>query len=490
MKLKDILKGVKFVTAYDVDDIDVRRVTCDSRDVRKDDLFIAIKGHASDGTSFIPEAVAKGASIVISEAGADLPEGIVKITVDNMRLALPVIAGNFYSDPSKVLKVAGVTGTNGKTTITYILENIINSTGKETGVLGTVNYRFRNKVIPAKNTTPGPLDLQLLLADMVGAGLDYAVMEVSSHALDQHRVDNVWFDAAIFTNITSEHLDYHETLANYLAAKVKIFEHLKRDGTAILNNDDIRVAALKRSIKQPVLTYGIKSEADVLAKEVKLSIDGSEFLAVTPGISFDVKTRLIGMHNVSNILAAISAALALKINVNAIKRGLERSCKVPGRLEPVESGQSFKVFVDYAHTEDALRNILGLLGSVKEKRIITVFGCGGDRDMKKRPCMGKAACELSDHVVVTSDNPRSEEPEKIISDIEYGIRGRFSNYEISVDRRQAIEKALFIARDGDIVVIAGKGHENYQIIKDKVLHFDDKETAMEILKAYAAVSSK
>lgn len=487
MTLGDILKGIKFQSAVNAGGVDIKRITNDSRTVGPGDLFVAVKGYASDGNSFIDEAMSRGAKAVIAERGARVPKGVVTATVDNVRSALPVMAANFYGHPSGLLKVIGVTGTNGKTTITYILESIIKNTGKDAGVVGTINYRIKDRVVPAKNTTPGPLELQSLLADMVGSGLDYAVMEVSSHSLDQGRVDNVWFDAAIFTNITGEHLDYHKTMPNYLAAKLRIFDHLKNGGAAVLNNDDTRVASLKGAIRKNCITYGIKNEAQVRAKDIKLSIDGSEFIINTPTISFDVRTGLVGMHNVSNILAAVSAALVVKINVNAIKRGLERCFAVPGRLEPVEAGQTFKVFVDYAHTEDALRNILNLLREVREGRIITVFGCGGNRDATKRPLMGKAACELSDHVIITSDNPRFEEPEDIIRQIELGVKGRFANYDILADRRSAIEKAFGMADGADIVVIAGKGHEDYQIIKDKTIHFDDREVAREILKDYASV---
>lgn len=487
MIIKDILKGIEFRADPDADHLDIRRITNDSRTAGDGDLFVAIKGYAADGNVFIQEAVSKGAKAVVAEKGAVVPQGVSRIIVDNARAALPVIAGNFYGHPSDLLKVVGVTGTNGKTTITYILESIIKNTGRDAGVIGTINYRIKDRSVPARNTTPGALELQSLLADMVGTGLDYAVMEVSSHSLDQGRVDNVWFDAAIFTNITGEHLDYHKTMSNYLTAKIKMFDHLKKDAVAVLNNDDTRVASLARSLKKHLLTYAVRNDAHIRAKDIKLSITGSEFIVVTPAISFDVHTRLVGMHNVSNILAAVACALALKINVNAIKRGLERCPAVPGRLEPIEAGQPFRVFVDYAHTEDALRNVLNLLLDVKEGRIITVFGCGGNRDTMKRPLMGKAACELSDHVIITSDNPRFEEPIDIISQIELGVKGRFANYEIVPDRRSAIERALGMAGKGDVIIIAGKGHEDYQIVKDRIVHFDDREVTRELLRNYAPV---
>jgi UDP-N-acetylmuramyl-tripeptide synthetase len=288
-------------------------------------------------------------------------------------------------------------------------------------------------------------------------------------------VDGLLFDAAVFTNVTAEHLDYHKTLESYFAAKAKLFEKLKGGATAILNADDRKVSALRKAIDKKVLTYGLEEKADITADDKKLSLNGSAFTAVTPAGPISIETKLIGLHNISNILAAIGVALTQKVRLHAIKKGVESLVSVPGRLERVETGQPYKVLVDYAHTEDALYNILSILRQVTTRGIITVFGCGGDRDRSKRPLMGKVACRFSDNVIVTSDNPRSEEPRQIISEIEKGIRGEFANYSVVEDRREAIEKALDLARAGDIVVIAGKGHEKYQIIKGSVMPFDDCE---------------
>lgn len=485
MRLSDILHGIKYTASAPVAQIEVKHIVCDSRKLNKGDMFVAFRGYADDGYKFINNAIAMGAKVVLSEKDFTAPEGLVKIIVGDTRAALPVLADNFYGHPSRKLKMIGVTGTNGKTTITYIIESILKKMGEEPGIIGTISYRINGKSIPAKNTTPGPIELQSMFSEMVSTSAHYAVMEVSSHALDQRRADNVYFDAAIFTNITPEHLDYHKTLEGYLAAKVKIFDKLKKDGTAILNNDDVRVAALKKNIKSKVVLYGLKDGAGITAKNIKLSLDESSFDVVMPGKKFKVKTSLVGAHNVSNILAAVCACDSIGINAETIKAGIEAVDTVPGRLEPVMCSQSFKVFVDFAHTEDALYKVLSLVKEVAPSGIITVFGCGGDRDRAKRPLMGKAACELSDHVIITSDNPRSEDPDEIIKEIVAGIKGKFANYDIEADRFKAIEKALGMAKAGNIVLIAGKGHENYQIVKDKASPFDDREVAREILERSA-----
>lgn len=482
MKLKDILKDIRFKASADVSRLDVRSIADDSRAVSAGSLFIAKKGYSQDGARFIADAIKNGARAIMAEEDFTAPQGVVKILVRDTRSALPVIADNFCSHPSAKLKVIGITGTNGKTTITYLLESIIKAAGSEAGVIGTINYRLKNKVLPAKNTTPGPLELQELLADMVKTEIGYAVMEVSSHSLDQGRVDRIFFDAAIFTNLTGDHLDYHKTMAGYFKAKKRIFEKLKKGGTAILNGDDKKVTSLKRSLKNAIV-YGTKKNADVKAEDIKLSMNGTSFTVKMRRKSFRIETRLIGMHNVSNILAATAAAMALKIPASAIVKGIARLAAIPGRLEAVEAGQPFKVFVDFAHTEDALFNVLSLLREIASRRIVTVFGCGGNRDRTKRPRMGKVACKFSDHVIITSDNPRSEEPGDIASEIEDGVRGAFSNYDIIVDRHEAIAKALEVAEKGDIVIIAGKGHETYQIIKDRTLAFDDRMVVKNLLGA-------
>lgn len=485
--LKEILNGVKFKTEDDISRLKINKVTDDSRMVTEGDIFIALRGYSVDGHKFINEAIAKGAKLILAERDFRSPPGITKVLIRDVRKALSVIANNFYKDPANELKLTGITGTNGKTTISYLIENILKHAGKEVGVIGTVNYRFKDKSICAKNTTPGPIELAGLLRDMVKEGLDHAVMEVSSHSLDQHRVDGLYFDTAIFTNITSEHMDYHKTMKNYFNAKAGLFDRLKDDGIAVLNNDDNRVAGLKKKVRKRIVTYGVRNDADVKAEILKLSQEASAFIVMTPNGSIEVTTRLIGIHNVSNILASVAASFSEGIDLRTIKKGIESLTSVPGRLERLDVGQPFRVFIDYAHTEDALYNVLSILRKVANKRIVTVFGCGGNRDRKKRPLMARVACKFSDSVVVTLDNPRFEDPYQIIKEIEDGVKGEFSNYAIIEDRRDAIEKALEAASSDDVVVIAGKGHERYQIIKDKAIPFDDYEVARSILekKGYA-----
>lgn len=482
MELGRVLKNVKIRKYSGPKKAEILRVVDDSRKVSAGDLFIAMKGYSVDASEFIGHAISSGAKAVVSEKDFMCPPDVAKIIVTSTRCAVSAIADNFYGHPSGKLKVVGVTGTNGKTTITYLLESIIEAYGRHAGVIGTISHRIMGNATPAANTTPGALSLQGMLAEIVRLKAGYAVMEVSSHSLDQGRVDNVMFDIGIFTNLTSDHLDYHKTRAKYFAAKKLLFGKLKRGGCAVINNDDKKVAALKRTLKCRVTSYGIAGNADVAAADISLSMDGSSFNVKTPDGGFGVRSGLVGMHNVSNILAAVAAAIELEIPAKYIIKGIASMKRVPGRLEAVEHGQSFKIFVDFAHTEDALVNVLRLLKDVAKGRIFTVFGCGGDRDKTKRPLMGRAACEYSDHVIVTSDNPRFEEPEHIISQIESGIKRLFSNYELITDREKAIEKALVSARKDDIILIAGKGHEGFQIIKDRRIPFDDREKALSILE--------
>ncbi len=484
IRLMDLLKGVDYRTERNISGVAIRRVTNDSRKAGSGDLFIALRGYKIDAHGFINDAIKKGANIIVSERGFKAPANVIKILVKDARAASSIIAANYYKDPSKKLRITGVTGTNGKTTVTYIIEKMLEEAGKHVGVIGTINYRINGKRLPAANTTPGPLALQALFSRMLKSAVKDVVMEVSSHSLDQGRVDGILFDVGIFTNITKEHLDYHKTVEKYFDAKVKLFDKLKTGGVAILNNDDRMVSGLKKRInRENTLTYGLTRRSDIMACGIKISMRNTSFTVKTPKGSFAVSTGLIGRHNISNILAGVGAAIALDIPAGTIKKGIESFGTVPGRLELVDEGQPFKVFVDYAHTEDALYNVLSLLrGIVPDRKIITVFGCGGDRDIAKRPLMGNVACRFSDNVIVTSDNPRFEDPSEIISQIESGMRGEFSNYDIVEDRQSAINRALKMASKGDVVVIAGKGHEKYQITKDRAVPFDDCGIARSILK--------
>ncbi len=480
MILLRILTGVNFVCADDISRVQIKRVTTNSKAVKKGSLFIAVKGTIRDGHDFIGEAAARGAAAIVtgkqSRAGA-----AIEIAVKDTKGALPLIAANFYGHPSAALKSIGITGTNGKTTITYIVESILKAAGLGVGVIGTIEYRIGKRAAVSNNTTPGVLELQSILKDMADSRLDYAVMEASSHGLDQDRIAGIALDAAAFANITPEHLDYHKTIKNYLKAKSKIFKFLKKDGVAVLNADDALVSGLTASIKNRVLTYGIKTKASVMAKDISASISGSRFKIMAGDGGIEIRTALLGAHNVSNILAAFAITKSQGIDLRRIKDGIERLNSVPGRLEEVCPGAPFRVFVDYAHTDDALYNVLGLLRSAAKRRIITVFGCGGNRDSSKRPRMGRAACELSDRVVITSDNPRNEDPAGIIADILNGVEGKFSNFSIEEDRAKAIASAIRMAGKGDVILIAGKGHETHQIIGGRTIPFDDREIARSIL---------
>lgn len=467
-------------------------ITDDSRKVKGGDLFFAIEGARFDGSKFIDEAIKKGAAAVVTGKNTPLgcknftPQGCRKviIRVDNPRAALAEAACDFYNNPSTKLKVIGITGTKGKTTVSYLLASILKRAGFETGVIGTITHNWKDKVIESKNTTPGAIELQRLLNEMVSDSVKYCAMEISSHALEQDRVFGINFKNAIFTNIASEHLDYHRTFENYLEAKTKLFANLKSDSLAILNLDDGNFEKVKKITPAKILTYGIKKRADVWADEISISLEKTEFLIRTKNCSFRVISPLIGIFNVYNTLAAISAALNEGVSADIIKEVISDFEGVEGRLELITSEATaslFKVFVDYAHTDDALKNVLETLRDMTKKRLITVFGCGGDRDRFKRPRMGNVASKFSDYVIITSDNPRSENPLAIAKEIEKGIDKDFKSYKILLDRFEAIKEAINIAEEGDIVLIAGKGHEKYQIIKDKISPFNDKEVVKEIL---------
>lgn len=462
----------------------VQSICVDSRKAEKGGLFVAISGAAQDGSKFIDQAIERGAAVIVKNKNSaginEYPGDVCVLEAPDTRVLLKDILRQFYGNPSKKVKTIGVTGTNGKTTVTYLIEAILQQAKKTSGVLGTINYRIGKKIFPSPNTTPGVLENQQFLSNLAHQKIDHCIMEVSSHALEQGRVDLVDFVTAVFTNLTSDHLDYHKNVENYFLAKAKLFEHLAPKATAVINIDDSYGRRLVKMTKAKVLTYGIQSKADIQAVEIEPTIQGSQFLLKTPQGNILIKTKLIGLHNVYNILSAAGACLSNRIDLPTIKKGIEKFSNVPGRLEKVEAGQKFYVFVDYAHTEDGLENVLNSLRKVSRSKIITVFGCGGDRDRTKRPKMGKVVSRLSDAAIVTSDNPRSEDPQAIIDEILPGFEKK--NYTVVIDRKEAIETALTQAKENDIVLIAGKGHENYQIFRDKTIHFDDRETVREIVQ--------
>jgi len=483
MKLTSLLKEFKdFEFNGDMADFEIRGITANSKEVKEGFIFVAIKGVDCDGNNFLSQAITNGARALIvqrdKKTSLDLKD-INLIKVVDSRKAIAELAKIFYNDPSSKIKVIGVTGTNGKTTIAYLIEALLKEWGKAPAVLGTINYRFKDKVFVSKNTTPGPARLQSMLADMYEEGVDYLAMEVSSHALDQQRTRGVNFSSAIFTNLTQDHLDYHNTMEDYFQAKAKLFQELESNAHSIINIDDIYGQKLTSASRGKVVTYAIDSQASIKAKNIKYAISGSEFVVVNKDKEFGLKTGLIGKHNVYNVLAAVSWAISEGINEKIISKAIEDFSFVPGRLQRVKTDKDFSVFVDYAHTDDALENVITSLRQLTKAKIIVVFGCGGDRDRTKRPKMGRVAAELADFAVVTSDNPRSEDPMAIINEIKKGITKE--NYWIEPDRKSAIKKSLSMAKKDDIVLIAGKGHENYQIIKDKIFEFDDCRMVEECL---------
>ncbi len=471
--------------------VPIADVTDDSRRVKPGALFVAVRGERTDGHAYIGSAIRSGAGAVVVQSEVVDCE-IPLIRVKDSRRALGLLGSRFYGNPSSRLRMIGVTGTNGKTTVTYVCKALLEAVGRRVGLVGTVAYLIGTEVIPASHTTPGALDLQALLARMVGIGVDSAVMEVSSHALALDRTVGCEFDVAVFTNLTQDHLDFHRDMDDYFQAKLKLFAGLSvgvTKGTskrAVVNADDPRGELVRAACAVPVWTYSIRNRADIRAEDVHLSLHGTRFTAVTPAGRFPVESRLVGEHNVYNVLAAIGVALQEGLSPDEVRSGLEQVRDVPGRFERVEAGQDFTVVVDYAHTEDALVRLLTTAQSLTTGRIITVFGCGGDRDRGKRPKMGRAAVRYSDVVVLTSDNPRTEDPMAILKEVETGVREALAvksnvRYEMIADRRQAIEAAVREARPGDMVLIAGKGHEDYQIIGTTKFHFDDREVAREAI---------
>ncbi|HHW02995.1 MAG TPA: UDP-N-acetylmuramoyl-L-alanyl-D-glutamate--2,6-diaminopimelate ligase [Thermoanaerobacterales bacterium] len=456
-------------------DVNISSVEYDSRRVTEGSLFVAIKGFNADGHDFVPQAISGGAVAVIGEQDLDLPN-ITYIRVMNSRKALAQSCAWFYDYPSKKLGIIGVTGTNGKTTTTYLVKAMLDRAGYKTGVIGTIGNLVGDKVLRAERTTPESLELNRLFLDMVHQGVNYVAMEVSSHSLKLHRVDGIDFEVGIFTNLTQDHLDFHKTFEDYYESKKKLFDLSRK---AVVNVDDESGRNLLQNIDIPAISYGIDNDADLRAINVHISLDGVFYDVEVKGKRFSVAYRVPGKFSVYNSLAALGTGISLGIPMDILIDALGKVTGVPGRFEPVKMGQDFAVIVDYAHTPDGLENVLRTIKSFVTGRIITVFGCGGDRDRRKRPVMGHIASRFSDYCIITSDNPRSEEPEAIIDEIEKGVIG--SNYEKIVDRREAIARAIEMAEKDDVVLIAGKGHEDYQVLKDKIIHFDDREVAAELL---------
>ncbi|MGA3204995.1 MAG: UDP-N-acetylmuramoyl-L-alanyl-D-glutamate--2,6-diaminopimelate ligase [Bryobacteraceae bacterium] len=488
MILEEVLAGVALRTALapEIARADVAGLAYDSRRVEKDFLFFAFSGSRVDGTGFAQEAMARGACAVVSELArpgdfAGTPG--TWIEVEHGRRALAAAARNFYHRPDTRVHFTGVTGTNGKTTTAFLIESILREAGFVTGLTGTIEYRLAGERRDAPNTTPESLDIMRFAAELEQKGGSHLISEISSHALALGRVYGFQFHTAVFTNLTRDHLDFHRTMEEYAAAKRLLFSPLEGPAPAwaVLNRDDASSAAMVNG-QSRVLWYGLSGESQLRAENIRASFDGLRFDLSYEGARQPIESALSGRFNVLNILAASGAALSYGIDPATIARGVAACRAVPGRFERIDCGQPFLVAVDYAHTDDALRNVIQVAREMTRGRVITLFGCGGDRDRAKRPLMGMAAGELSDFVVLTSDNPRSEDPLDIINDALVGLR-RFDTPHIAEpDRAKGIRRALEEARSGDVVLIAGKGHEPYQVLKDRTIHFDDRETARDILR--------
>jgi UDP-N-acetylmuramoyl-L-alanyl-D-glutamate--2,6-diaminopimelate ligase len=488
MNLGEILSGVRLrqPVAPELARAEITGLDFDSRRVGPGYLFFAFPGSRADGRQFAADAIARGAVAVACED--DPPDGLAHlwIQVDHGRQALATAARNFYGRPDERIELTGITGTNGKTTTSYLVDSVLREAGHTTAIIGTIEYHLAGRVLKAVNTTPESLELIRLFAELEKLGGTHATMEVSSHALALGRVYGLRFHTAVFTNLTRDHLDFHGDMESYFSAKHKLFEGAGGPPPrfAVLNRDDPYTKQIRTDPSTRVVRYGMGSEADLRARHIVSGFQGLRFEVQFAKTRFTVESPLIGRINVYNILAACGAGLSYGIPPATIARGIAKLRAVPGRFEQVDEGQPFVVVVDYAHTDDALRNVIAVARGLNPKRVITLFGCGGDRDRSKRPLMGRAAAEASDFVVLTSDNPRSEDPLAIMNDALVGIRRVDVPHVVEPDRHAAIARALMEAREGDIVILAGKGHETYQVLKDRTIDFDDREVAREVLRGY------
>ena len=482
MILKSLLKGLDYEVIKGNEESKVQNIRYDNRKIEQGDAFVCVKGFKVDGHSFIGDAIKKGAKTLIVQEDVSVQEDITIIKVRDTRKALAIMSSNYFGNPKDKLKIIGITGTNGKTTSAFIIKSILEKAGFMTGLIGTIANYIGNKKVDAVRTTPESYELHELFKNMVDAGVEYCVMEVSSHSLELDRVYGIQFEEGIFTNLTRDHLDFHKTFENYYNAKFKLFE---RSNHSIINLDDPYGANIvkdieERGVKTKVSTFSIEKESDFKAFEIKSHSNGSEFKVNLEEVE-DFSINIPGEYNIYNSLGCIICAYNLNIPMNKIKEGLS-DVVIPGRCELVakEKNLPYSIIIDYAHTPDGLENILSTVKAFTKNRMISVFGCGGDRDKVKRPQMGKIGCELSDIAIITSDNPRSEEPMDIINDIVKPLN--YDNFVIEVNRKEAIRKAMNMALEGDVIVIAGKGHETYQILKDETIHFDEREVVYDILE--------
>jgi UDP-N-acetylmuramoyl-L-alanyl-D-glutamate--2,6-diaminopimelate ligase len=499
----------------DLPDSDIGSIHYRAQEVQPGGMFVAIIGQNADGHDFMPQAFKRGAAAIITQkeppqpflneirAGSPKTRPII-IRVPNTRQTLADLAACYFGHPSKDMILVGITGTNGKTTVAYLIESILRQAGFKVGVIGTINYRYGNKTFANPMTTPESLDLQRILTEMRRAGVTHVVTEASSHAMDLYRIKNCWFDVAAFTNLSQDHLDFHGDMQSYWSSKKRLFtEYLsggpkKDSASAVFNCNDARGRELADSLPMAVVKTGSAHDCEIRSENIQSNLNGTNGKVAGPGGSFSFKTPLVGAHNVENILSAVGVATALEIASDTIKAGIEALSVIPGRLEPIDNSTGRFVYVDYAHTPDALENVASALRGMAPARIICVFGCGGDRDKKKRPLMGEIVARLCDLAIVTSDNPRTENPMTIIDQIIPGVRQikaleystmdlmtgfKAKGYTVEPDRRRAIELAILTSRPGDAVLIAGKGHETYQILGTTVIDFDDREEARKVLQA-------
>ncbi len=497
--LDDLLKQTVVKNSKGNTHVEIHDVTADSREVHSGSLFFCLLGAHVDGHDFVQSAVDKGAVAIVATHFIDVPSHVTVVYVEDMRKAMEDMVPYFFDYPSRKMRMIAVTGTNGKTTTTHMVAHILKHFGYKTGVIGTVHTLIGDKTLPAHNTTPDVIDLQRILTKMYEAKVTHVCMEVSSHALALGRVIGCEFDTAVFTNLTEDHLDFHKTMENYAKAKAILFQivsatgQYKKNKSAWINGDDSYASVMADAVQDkqlcPVWTYGLNESAhfNLVGHNVHFTRNSSNFTLSYNGKSFEMETAIVGRFNVYNSLSAIGAALSEKVPMPVILEAMKDFKAVAGRFEMVDEGQSFTVIVDYAHTPDGLDKILDTAREITKKRVIVVFGCGGDRDPIKRPIMGRIAANKGDVVLVTSDNPRTEDPQSIVEEVAVGVmevakRKPNLMYELITDRHTAIERAISLAKDGDIVVIAGKGHEDYQILKDKTIHFDDREEARTALR--------
>lgn len=484
MKLQELLKSLHPIVPYKGENPEITSIENDNRKVQKGSLFICIKGYTVDGHDFAGSAVENGAVAVLAERPLNIDVPVILVQ-DTMR-AMAVVADAYYSQPTKKLHLIGITGTNGKTTTSHLIEKIFADAGKKTGLIGTMYTKIADQILETKNTTPESLTLQKTFHQMVEAKVDLAVMEVSSHALDMGRVHGCDYDVAVFTNLSQDHLDYHQTMEEYQRAKSLLFAQLgntfdlNKPKFAVLNSDDPASDMYKRSTAAHVVTYGIDQQADIQAQNIQMTPKGTTFTLVMREHSYPVQMQLIGKFSVYNVLASIAAALVSGIGMEDIIRSIEEVQGVAGRFELVNAGQDFTVIVDYAHTPDSLENVLKTIQHFASKRVFVVVGCGGDRDRTKRPLMAQIACKWSTDPIFTSDNPRSEDPNAILTEMEAGVEGE--SYQVIPDRKEAIFTAVNHAETGDVILIAGKGHETYQIVGNLVHDFDDRLVAREAIE--------